>query len=283
MPFSCARLLTALAVVASSTACGATNVSTAPAARGSGGEGAPSAQTVPIAVSTVAAPVPSSPALAPTPPVIAAHLSVAPTQFDDVCPAPLEFSGAITSSAPGVVTYRWESSDGGTRRTQTMRFESPGTTNVHESWHVGGGHMKDRLGMWLHVLTPVEIESEHAMADIACHPFPPLPPQPSFKIKSVTLRAPLGAKRDTCPNTFVVGATIEAVGSGTVQYVWEYGDSYARDPQRLAFAGTGAQDIEVPWYVPGPGKAHARLRVIQPNAVMSNEIEVSQECARSHR
>ena len=71
------------------------------------------------------------------------------------------FNGQITTNA-GTVTYQWEHSDGFTSPVETLNFSAPGTQAV----------MSTRPTDWarLHVLTPIDVTSNEAVAQYDCWP-----------------------------------------------------------------------------------------------------------------
>jgi hypothetical protein len=66
-----------------------------------------------------------------------ATASVSPTTFEGSCPALFTFTGQITSTAAGVVTYTWERSDDATGPVLSVGFEAPGTQTVTTTWKLG--------------------------------------------------------------------------------------------------------------------------------------------------
>jgi hypothetical protein len=106
--------------------------------------------------------VPSSP--------VSASLTAVPTSYTGHCPTRINFEGTITSTVAGDVTYTWLRSDPGSHGpTYTLHFAVPGSQPVHTDWTLGGP--PDPAG-WqaIQILTPVEVQSNHAAFTVHCTP-----------------------------------------------------------------------------------------------------------------
>lgn len=55
----------------------------------------------------------------------------------------------ITTNGPGVVTYRWARSDGGTGSLETLHFSAAGTQNVETKWYLGSAAGPQWLGIYI--------------------------------------------------------------------------------------------------------------------------------------
>lgn len=64
-------------------------------------------------------------------------MSANPSNYSGVCPVTITFTGGMTASAPGTVTYYWERSDGAKSATQSLAFTAAGTQNVTYTWQLG--------------------------------------------------------------------------------------------------------------------------------------------------
>ncbi|HNT55245.1 MAG TPA: NBR1-Ig-like domain-containing protein [Anaerolineaceae bacterium] len=64
-------------------------------------------------------------------------MSANPASYTGVCPVTVTFTGSMTASAPGTVTYYWERSDGAKSATQSLTFTAAGTQNVTYTWQLG--------------------------------------------------------------------------------------------------------------------------------------------------
>ncbi len=88
-----------------------------------------------------------------------------PPFFSGACPMIVNFNAVITVNGPGTVTYRWESSEGGTGTMQSINFLSAGLQEVSTSLQA------DTTGSYwlrLHVFTPNEIISNQANFTLNC-------------------------------------------------------------------------------------------------------------------
>jgi len=92
-----------------------------------------------------------------------------PAQYAGPCPGHFKMKGRITVSAPGVVTYRWQRSDGAMGPVETLTATAPGVQEVETSWALGDQRDLEFAG-WekLMVLTPVPMESEPARFQMTC-------------------------------------------------------------------------------------------------------------------
>ena len=98
--------------------------------------------------------------------VTATTASVSPSTYSGACPGTFNFSGNITTTGAGSVTYQWERSDGVTGPTQTLTFNAAGTQPAAAaSWQLGAnGAFWERV----HVLTPTDITSNQATFTNSC-------------------------------------------------------------------------------------------------------------------
>jgi len=100
--------------------------------------------------------------------VTAARIRVVPERYTGVCPAKLQFLGAITTDGPAEVKYTWVSSDGGSWPETTIKVPAAGTRPVNESREgVTPGKMENGW-MQLKVLAPNAVQSVQAKYLIAC-------------------------------------------------------------------------------------------------------------------
>lgn len=113
----------------------------------------------------------SATGLAPT---ASATASVSPQSFNGVCPTQFTFSGSITSTVPGIVTYIWERSDAGvdTNGPYTVSFDAPGTqATVQMTWYRGTQTSAAETG-WerIKILSPNSAVSNNATFTQTCVP-----------------------------------------------------------------------------------------------------------------
>lgn len=75
------------------------------------------------------------------------------------------FTGKITSSGPGLVTYTWEGNDNSLTTPIVLAFENSETKEVTTSWQVYGAGPR-----WikLHVYSPNEVSSEQIPFELTC-------------------------------------------------------------------------------------------------------------------
>jgi hypothetical protein len=93
-------------------------------------------------------------------------ITVDPATYTGPCPKTINYAAIISVSGPGVVTYKWERSDGAIAPTESVTFAAAGTRTVTTSWTRGGGTGWERL----HVLTPDEATSSQLAFTLTCVP-----------------------------------------------------------------------------------------------------------------
>ncbi len=80
------------------------------------------------------------------------------------CPVSVQFTGYITTNAPGTVKYTFTRSDGATAPVYTLDFSQPGTQTVSTNWTLGGIGLTSFEG-WqgIKILSPNELETKSEM------------------------------------------------------------------------------------------------------------------------
>jgi hypothetical protein len=111
-----------------------------------------------------------APAVAgPTPPLISARLSAAPSSYSGSCPTKIAFAGTISAPHPGQVTYRFLRSDGGAEDPLTLVFVKPDTLPVGMIWEIGGPTFSDYRGwMMIEILEPIHLQATPATFRLRC-------------------------------------------------------------------------------------------------------------------
>ncbi|HOU43917.1 MAG TPA: NBR1-Ig-like domain-containing protein [Anaerolineaceae bacterium] len=97
-------------------------------------------------------------------------MSANPASHSGTCPVTITFTGAVTASAPGTVTYYWEQSDGARTGLKSIEFTSAGTLNVSHTWSVGSPGSS--LNGWarIYVDAPNHQYFDKANFSITCSP-----------------------------------------------------------------------------------------------------------------
>jgi hypothetical protein len=103
--------------------------------------------------------------------VTGVNAAVAPPS-SNVCPQVFTFTGDITVTGTGVVTYQWEQSDAATSPVQTLTFLVPGTQPVAPwNWNIAGAPAFIMNGSAkLKVLSPNPLNSSDANFTLTCPP-----------------------------------------------------------------------------------------------------------------
>ena len=93
------------------------------------------------------------------------------TNYSGACPKTVNFSGTITVSDAGTVTYKWESSDGSNNSSNaSLTFDGPGTLTVNHTWTLGSsGKTYTNYSERLHILSPNDVISNDATFTLACN------------------------------------------------------------------------------------------------------------------
>ena len=97
--------------------------------------------------------------------VTAASAGVDLSSFSGACPKRLTFTGTITASEAGQVTFKWERHDGSAAPTETMTFAAGSAQTTSIVWDVSAS-----TSGWqrLHVLTPNDLISNDARIVVTC-------------------------------------------------------------------------------------------------------------------
>ncbi len=195
------------------------------------------------------------------------------------CPAQENFSGTITTSGPADVIYTWASFDGGTWPQSTLHFSGAGTQRVSEQVKQGAAGQVIHGWMQLKVLSPNTVLSPRAQYTINCG---------SGQTAGRVIRAQVTVTNNLpknvaarCPIQEDFNGTITTNGPAQVTYTWASSDNSTWPQATLRFAGAGTQTVKETWTLGGAGQnvnAWVRLKVLSPNAYMSNQAAFSFKC-----
>lgn len=102
-------------------------------------------------------------------PNMTATLSGAPESYQGVCPVVIRFKGAINTTRPARVHYKFVRSDGAYSPSAHVQFETGGSSEMNADWTVGTGEQSRYDGwMMLKVVYPGEIESPRVRFRVVC-------------------------------------------------------------------------------------------------------------------
>ena len=87
--------------------------------------------------------------------------------FTGTCPNVFTFTGTITSTVAGDVTYRWLRSDGALAPVETINFAAPGSQTVSTTWTLSAEGTKWQQ---LQILTPTVTRSNQSSFTLTCTP-----------------------------------------------------------------------------------------------------------------
>ena len=108
-----------------------------------------------------------------SPAALSVSVTASPAVVDGKCPAHIRFAATIVAEAAGVITYRWERSDGALATLETATL-GPGKNIIDGDWLVGGDAQSAFTG-WqsLRILNPVDVVSNKASFEVRCDSPPP--------------------------------------------------------------------------------------------------------------
>lgn len=102
-------------------------------------------------------------------PTMTATLSGAPESYQGPCPVVIRFKGAINTTRPARVQYKFVRSDGAYAPAESAFFDTSGSKETSANWTVGTGEQSRYEGwMMLRVFYPGEIESPKVRFKVVC-------------------------------------------------------------------------------------------------------------------
>jgi eukaryotic-like serine/threonine-protein kinase len=199
-----------------------------------------------------------------TPPVTASPCTTA---------AAFTYTGTVTASAPGTVSYQWVYSSGKPGPVQTVQFASAG----HQ--HVDGATERTKTSGtgWaeLKLLGPAGVTSNKASYKLLC----------ASSAGGITATASVtpATKAVPCQATapaFTADGTITASKAETVSYYWALADGQDTAPATLTFGTAGTQAAEPLTITPSavPSSGEAVLVVTSPVAAASAPATYTLTC-----
>jgi hypothetical protein len=101
--------------------------------------------------------------------VVEAILRADPFNYTGSCPVKITFSGRISViGGSGVVSYKFLRSDGASAPIETVRFDSPGSKDVIDTWTLGASGTKYSGWESIKIFEPGELTSNQANFKIQC-------------------------------------------------------------------------------------------------------------------
>jgi hypothetical protein len=102
-------------------------------------------------------------------PSMTVTLTGAPESYQGACPVVIRFKGAINTTRPARVHYKFVRSDEAYSPTATAQFETAGARELNAGWTVGTAEQSRYEGwMMLKVVYPGEVESSKARFNVVC-------------------------------------------------------------------------------------------------------------------
>jgi serine/threonine protein kinase len=96
-------------------------------------------------------------------------------------------------------------------------------------------------------------------------------PLPEFVVAGVTAHVSPIPSDPRCPKTFSFFAEIIASGPGTATYRWERSNGDLGSLKSITFNQAGTKEVTDSWVLEDPGSYWIRVRVQEPNVVVSNQ------------
>lgn len=197
---------------------------------------------------------------------VSATAGVSPSNYTSDCPGTFDLSGAITANGASTVTYRWERNDGVASPTKTLTFTGAGSQTVTHSWQIDA---TGSFWVWIHVLTPIDRTSGVAYFTNRCG-----------SATAATAGVSPASYSGDCPGAFDCSADITA-GAGTVTYRWERSDGSTGTTGTLSFGSAGTQAVTDTWQLGVVGQHWARVHVLTPSELYSNQATFTNDCGAS--
>jgi hypothetical protein len=196
--------------------------------------------------------------------------NTSPSTFAGPCPKTFTFSATITVNGPGMVTYRWERSDGAYSDIQNVTFFEAGTKTTTLQWDLSGS-----ASGWhrIHVLTPYDAASNPVYYTLNCG---------GSLVTGIIVGVDQYPFTGPCPKTIHFWGTIAANGPGIVTYRWDRSDnatSTATAPETVIFTAAGSRTVTNLW-TRGEGTGWQRLHVLTPNDTLSSQIDFVMTCGQ---
>jgi eukaryotic-like serine/threonine-protein kinase len=200
-----------------------------------------------------------------TPPVAASKCTTATT---------FTYSGTVSATQPGKLSYRWRYSSGKQGPVQTVSFTAPG----HQQ--VSGGAVKTSKagGGWaeIKVISPVASTSNKAAYKLLC----------GTANGEIALSASVLPAAQTVSSCAAAAPSLTAAGSitskkaGTVSYYWALGNGQNSAAGTLTFTGPGTKTVAPLTITPSalPSTGEAVLVVTKPVAATSSPAPYTVSC-----
>jgi eukaryotic-like serine/threonine-protein kinase len=205
-----------------------------------------------------------------TPPVVASRCATA---------SAFAYSGMLTASAPGTVSYRWVYSSGKPGPVETASFTAAGTQQVTgeivRTAKAGAGWAEIKM------VSPAGTTSNKATYKLLCNK------STAGQIITTASVQPK-AKHVTCgtkPPAFTATGTITSRKAGTVTYYWALSDGQNSAPATLTFTAPGTKAVAPLTITPpgDPATGEAVLVVTSPAAATSSPATYTLSCKAAPR
>ena len=205
-----------------------------------------------------------------------AQITVTPPVVTSKCATPTTFSftGSITDSQPGPLSYQWQYSSGKQGPVQTLNFTTPGQKQVS-----GGAVTTSTAGDgWAQLkllLNPGSTTSDKATYSLLCSTA-----NNDIAVSMTVKPATQNFSSCSAPHpTLTASGTITSKNPGTVSYYWAMSDGERTKPDTATFASGGTQAADTltfqAWV---PGSGNVVLVVTSPAVVSSKPAAYTVTC-----
>jgi eukaryotic-like serine/threonine-protein kinase len=182
-----------------------------------------------------------------------AQITVTPPAVTSKCATPttFAFTGSITDTQPGPLSYRWLYSSGKQGPVQTLNFTKAGQRQV------GGGTVTtttagDGWAQLKLLLNPGTMTSDKATYSLLCSTA-----NSDIAVSATVKPAALAFSSCSAPHpTLTATGTITSKNPGTVSYYWAMSNGERTKPDMATFASAGTQaadQLTFPAWVPASG------------------------------
>ena len=212
--------------------------------------------------------------------VLRTKLKASPRAHRGRCPKQFDFSGSIKVDRAGIVTYRYERSDG--RLSPVHRLRAP-RAGVYRTtpyrWQVS---RSGRRWVRIKIMTPREMHSPKAHFETACRGGGVVPPPAGrMRIDDLRLEADPGLPQryvGSCPKAVDFTANFHVSKAGTISYRFLRSNGTSSGIQRMRIPRAGWYSIREYWRIGRTTKGWGQLEIVRPVHVRSERVPFSVTC-----
>jgi serine/threonine-protein kinase len=195
-------------------------------------------------------------------------------------PPSFTFTGLISDTKAGSVTYHWALSNGATSPPGTLTFSAAGTQAVQSLTTTPPSDTASGSGM-LVVTSPGTETSSQAFYSLTCSNNPPPPPAVHLTAAAHVSPATQTVGCTAAPPSFTFSGSITSNAAATVTYHWAL-PSGSGPAHTLTFGGAGTLAVAPATFTPGSDTASGSGTIVitGPVAAMSAPVSFSLKCTQ---